>query len=174
MTKWWFTSDLHLDHPWIAGWRGFCSVPTMDKHLIDGWNSRVNPGDVVVQLGDLYWSSNTDRLFKILKKLHGNIIHVKGNHDYWVRKLKPNFRRIYQRMIDQNYFVCCHYPMWSWNRKDYGAIHLHGHSHGKTLPRVNMLDVGVDSAKTLLGDYVPFSMEEVLYLTTTTKPEERY
>jgi len=171
--KWWFTGDLHLDHPFMVQYRGFTNCPAHDTHIIDKWNDTVKPMDVVVVLGDIMWHSH-EYNFKQWRALRGNKIIVKGNHDYWLRKYKLDFKRIYQKKIKNHYFVCCHYPMWTWNRKDYGAIHLHAHSHGKTMPRVNMLDVGVDSAKIILGEYRPFSMAEVLYLTNTTEPDERY
>jgi calcineurin-like phosphoesterase family protein len=58
----------------------------------------------------------------------------------------------------------CHFPMEEWNKRHYNAYHIHAHSHGVKEPRVGkkILDVGVDSAKKLLGEYRPFSLEEVV------------
>lgn len=45
----------------------------------------------------------------------------------------------------------CHYPLAEWDRKHYGAWHLHGHSHGKHQHNYKpdelafILDVGVDA-----------------------------
>jgi calcineurin-like phosphoesterase family protein len=58
--------------------------------------------------------------------------------------------------------VMCHYPFEVWDRKHYGAIHYHGHSHGELHKIDNRLDVGVDSAYKLLGSYRPFALEEAL------------
>lgn len=55
-------------------------------------------------------------------------------------------------------YVLCHYPLREWDRKHYGAIHLHGHSHGNTIwaKGERALDVGVDS-----NDFYPWSAVEV-------------
>jgi calcineurin-like phosphoesterase family protein len=185
MNKTWFTADTHLDHPFMAKQRRFTNVKTMDLHIIRAWNGRVAGGDVVYMLGDIYWGNNPDYIELVLRKLRGSKVLVKGNHDGWVKKVKYPFRRIHHKTFklgfdnthkatNKKHFVMCHYPLWSWNRKLHGAIHLHGHSHAMTWPQVNMLDVGIDSAKIILGDYVPFSMEEVLYLTDTTGDYGRY
>jgi calcineurin-like phosphoesterase family protein len=166
---WYFTADLHFDHPYMAQDRGFPYVTKMDKHLIEMWNKTVKPNGVVVVLGDVFWTDHVDYNLKVWKELNGNKLIVKGNHDYWLKKAKLDCKRIYQRKIYNFYVVCCHYPMMSWNRKQHGAIHLHGHSHGAIDPLPNMLDVGVDNALTMLGEYRPFTFKEILYLTTGLK-----
>ena len=42
--------------------------------------------------------------------------------------------------------VLCHYPLAVWDRKHYGAWHLHGHSHGQYRPGEGFIfDAGVDT-----------------------------
>ena len=53
----------------------------------------------------------------------------------------------------------CHYPMAVWDRKHYGAWHLHGHSHG-TFEYKNgetAIDVGVDSQ-----EFAPVSLDRIV------------
>lgn len=62
-------------------------------------------------------------------------------------------------------FFMSHYPHLSWHHSAKGVIMIHGHEHA-SLNHLNVnvkrLDVGVDSAKKLLGEYRPFSIEEVI------------
>lgn len=163
---WFFTADQHIDHPFCAKLRGFSTTYQHDKAILNGYRSVVRGGDVVVLLGDVFWSKISAA--KHWSKLAGNKILVKGNHDYWVKHLKIPFRRIYNKTLKidgvKQHIVCCHYPLLSWNRKTYGALHLHGHCHGTRLPDWHRLDVGVDVAKILFGEYRPFSLEEIMYL----------
>jgi len=166
---WWYTADLHIDHTWVAGWRGFSNVYQHDRAIINGWKSVVKPRDVVVVCGDIFWTDyNINAVLNLWKSLPGNKIIVKGNHDRWLKKAKLNYRRIYQRAVkygdEKYYIVACHYPMQSWNRKRYGAIHVHGHTHGEMAPIIGRVDVTVDSAHIMFGEWRPFSLEEVLYL----------
>lgn len=167
---WYFTADLHFDHPWITGHRGYDCITDMDNDLIRLWNETVKPNGVVVVMGDIFWTThNMNYNLKIWEELNGNKIIVKGNHDYWLKKSKFPFKRIYQRKLYDFFIVCCHYPLMSWNRKQHGAIHLHGHCHGTMPPLPNMLDVGVDNALIMLGERRPFTFKEALYLTTGMK-----
>jgi len=170
-----FTADQHFQHTWMAQYRGFSYTEAHDKQIIKDWNDTVKGGDVVIVIGDVFWHGWSIEWYLNMwnKVLKGTKILVKGNHDRWVKKVGPDsirggVRRIYQRLMcfrmDKQYVVCCHYPIEGWNRKKYGAIHLHGHSHGKSRPLQGRLDVGVDVAKIMLGAYRPFSMEEIMYL----------
>lgn len=167
MHKWYFTGDHHFDHPFFAEKRGFSYVTAMDSHLIEMWNMTVPKSAVIITAGDFSLSSNLPYVLNIIKKLYGNIIFVKGNHDYWMKKAKIPFKRIYnKKLINEKtakikHIVVCHYPMRSWDRSRYGSWNLHGHCHGAIKPLKNQLDVGVDNAKILLGEYRPFSFEEV-------------
>lgn len=62
-------------------------------------------------------------------------------------------------------FFMSHYPHLSWHHASKGVIMLHGHEHGH-LDHLNKdvkrLDVGIDTAKKLLGEYRPFSIEEII------------
>lgn len=75
--------------------------------------------------------------------------------------------------INGQSFVLSHFKHAIWNGSSKGWIHLYGHSHstaehwkiGKSM------DVGIDNAKKLLGEYRPFSLEEVLNLMKDRKVE---
>ena len=65
--------------------------------------------------------------------------------------------------------ILCHYPIGEWDRKHYGAWHLHGHSHNNYQAEGKILDVGVDSAVEWLGEYRPFSLSEIIEIMDSKK-----
>lgn len=158
-----FTADQHFGHQNIIEQcsRPFKDTAHMDKIMIESWNDTVKGKDVIVVLGDLSFSH--DFLWvklNILDKLKGNKILLKGNHDHWFKKGR---RHLYNKVIDGCLISCCHYPFRSWKNSIHGSWNLHGHSHGKLAPLPGQLDVGVDVANMLLGEYRPFSFDEVAY-----------
>jgi len=154
-----FISDIHFNHGKIIPYckRPFVNVDEMNQAMVDNWNSVVKDGDHVFFLGDLYWK-NPNLAVKLLNKLKGNIYCVKGNHDSFNVKVQERFSWVkdyYEVKIKdgetKQRIVLCHFPIASWHKKDKGAWHLHGHSHGKVDPllvefRKNnfIMDVGVD------------------------------
>lgn len=70
--------------------------------------------------------------------------------------------QIVELEIDHYLFLLLHYPMQNWDDRHKQSIHLHGHTHG-TLPLIPYrLDVGLDSAFNLFGEYKPFSFNDVI------------
>ena len=78
-----FTSDLHFGHENVLRFdnRPFETVEEMDDELIKRWNDKVGKGDLVYVLGDLIWKTATNEAIRIIKRLNGQIILIKGNHD---------------------------------------------------------------------------------------------
>ena len=83
----WLTSDLHLGHANIIRYCGrpFRDIQTMNDRIIQNWNSRVKPEDVVYNLGDFCFHRGAEGQ-KITaehweSRLNGKIIHIMGNHD---------------------------------------------------------------------------------------------
>lgn len=75
-----------------------------------------------------------------------------------VEILPPVWVLEYDRMEDYPLpIVMSHYPFAEWDRKHYGAIHLHGHSHGNHPAEGRMMDVGVDS-----NSFFPVSLDTIL------------
>jgi len=90
-----------------------------------------------------------------------------GNHDHDHRNAIDTNRSVVwsgslkEAKIEGQDITMSHYAGRVWNRCHYGSWQLFGHSHGKLHPWERQLDVGVDSAAELLGEYRPFSFEEV-------------
>ncbi len=164
-----FTSDLHLQHVNIIRYskRPFSSTDEMTVAFIQSINRMAKKGDLLYFLGD--WSLNRSALL-LLDQISIPVYFVFGNHDAGNRnqilesstveragdileiKLGP----------DSTSATLCHYAMRTWNKSHHGALQLHGHSHGTLPEHYNQLDVGVDNAFRLLGEYRPFTETEIL------------
>ena len=75
-------SDTHFNHKNIIEYenRPFDSVDTMNRTIINNWNSTVSPNDVVIHLGDV-GLGNEANLKEIIPLLNGYKILIRGNHD---------------------------------------------------------------------------------------------
>lgn len=160
---WFVSGDTHFGHANILKFEPnraklWNSVHEMNIGLIENWNSVVKGGDIVIFAGDLSLNHKLELVqSKYIQYLKGNIIFVKGNHDYWLKDAK----HIYHNTIEGQFVAVSHYPMRSWNRSNHGSWNLHGHTHGHMEPLTNQLDVGVDNAYLLVGMHRPLSFEEV-------------
>ena len=179
----WFTGDHHFWHKNILKYaeRPYDNVNEMDEDLIEKWNSKVDPFDLVYYLGDFTLGSLSLAKY-YFSKLNGDIAILNNSwhhdkrwielHDQCITRdglivlLKDSIEvlEISELGVDGHSLAItlCHYPMAQWDRKHYGAWHLHGHSHNKYQAEGKILDVGVDSAIEWLGEYRPFSLSEII------------
>lgn len=150
----------------------------MDNWLMDMWNQTVDKNDFVYVLGD--FSFHTAAYNKsLLSKLNGKKFLILGNHDNSSTNLHDYFEQITQikeyKFKDESgetfCFELCHFPMLSWNRKEHGTIHLHGHSHGN-LDEFNLsnsdlrVDVGIDGK---LANYSFLTPDDIMVHFYKTK-----
>ena len=166
-----FTSDTHYGHESIIG---FCDRPfkTIGRHDTAlhklAWDE-VGSDKIFIHLGDFTFERD-GRAQKLVDLMPGAMkILVAGNHDAdfltdyegWdlvVPYLELTLRRPRGKLTE---LVVCHYPFQVWNGSQKGALHLHGHSHGR-LPAKHIegggarIDVGVDN-----WDYRPVSLEQI-------------
>lgn len=156
-----FTSDIHFGHKNIIRFcpftRPYESIEDMTERIIEHWNYTVSHNDTVYILGDVSFFNPTISA-DIMDCLNGTKILVKGNHD--LKNLKNNlFYRCFNEVHDylevkirDHYFMMFHYPIWEWNKMHHGAIHLHGHVHGKPMGIPGkILDVGWDAHGRILS-----------------------
>jgi calcineurin-like phosphoesterase family protein len=90
------TSDMHVGHKNMRLWRGMGksheTMDLFDDEIIDRWNDETRPSDDVLVLGDAAMGQIDDNLEKI-RRLHGNLTLVPGNHDRcWVGLRKTHDR----------------------------------------------------------------------------------
>ncbi len=163
--------------------RPFQSASEMDLAMIKNWNQVVGPGDLVFHLGD-FTLGNRNQARGYFKQLNGDIriLSYPWHHDkYWLVP-KPNLKEFKAKSnfdlevillppmvvlevpeLGKNghplAITLCHYPLAEWDRKYYGAWHLHSHSHGKHRKEGFRLDIGVDCT-----NFCPISLEEIARL----------
>lgn len=168
-----FTSDTHFGHRNILS---FCNRPfkTLEEHdegLIENWNKMVKPRDTIFHLGDVSFRL-VEQSKDILRRLNGKKVLIYGNHDkYLLKHYEPFFEdiKVYHILKDhRRRFVMMHFPIESWDGKERGAIHLHGHSHGGKSHRVGntftllRFDVGVDC-----WNYKPVPLDTIVTVANT-------
>ena len=141
MGKTFFTADLHFGHENVLQFdnRPFNSVEEMDEELIKRWNNKVNPGDLVYILGDLIWKTRNDDAPTLLRRLNGQKILIKGNHDRFLHNAKAkkllagikDYDLIHVTLEDgtSTSVFLSHYFTPVYIGQYYGGIHLHAHSH---------------------------------------------
>ena len=168
-----FTSDLHISHNNIIKYcnRPYADVYTMDKALIENWNSVVTSEDTIYQLGDFTLGNNAEEYMKLL---NGNIISIRGNHDR--NKLCKNWIQRMDFEYDGYKFLLNHRPVYndgtddpykdketkiSINLDQYSYI-LCGHVHEKWLTYQKNINVGVD-----VWNFKPVSIIEIIKLIKT-------
>lgn len=169
----WFTSDLHFHHKRITEFTARGNFTDAEHHtewLIDLWNTQVKRTDTIWHLGDFSFSSKSNEVQDVVRKLHGNKMLIKGNHcDSKVMKslvtsgLIHSFSDYAEIKIEGNKCVLFHYPITSWNKQGYGSYMLHGHCHGSLQDTGGkILDVGLDSAFGIFDKHKFFSEEDVV------------
>lgn len=194
--KVWFTADTHYWHKNITygesvwanketGCRRFDTTQEMSKHIVEQINKYVQQDDILIHLGD--WSFNgIENIWNFKKQLIVDTIYLcVGNHDNHIRKnqLLPNpdienlpcqyiFDEVgdyMEIMVEKDLFCCMHYPIDEWNDRHHKAFMLHGHQHGNNTYKKGRLDVGMDNAFKLFGEYRPFSYEDIMKIFKNQK-----
>lgn len=149
-----FTADEHYHHANIIKYtcRPFQDVDEMNAELIRRHNAIVTPQDVTVHVGD-FCLGNKTKVDAILAQLNGQHVLLRGSHDSW---MNASFHEVWEKTIDGQYVVACHYPMRAWPKSHHGSWQLFGHCHGEMMPIGKQMDVGVDSAA-----FAPISFDEI-------------
>lgn len=159
----WFTADTHFYHPNIIKYcnRPFKDSVEMNEAIISNWNRVVKKDDLIYHLGDFTFGGD-DIFARLITRLNGLIIFVKGNHDRTAWKNRHKFYAFsdsYREIeIDGQNITLCHYAMRVWNKSHRGSWHLYGHSHGSLPddPHSRSFDCGVDC-----HNYTPINFEQV-------------
>lgn len=148
----------------------FDNVDQHDAALIEQINLTAGRNDTLVIAGD-FCREKPGRYRQQIKCR--NTFFILGNHDKETKIRAVFGGNVWQYKIvrlphGQRVFVC-HYCMAAWDQSHYGSYHVYGHWHGAKeaemdaiWPQRKSMDVSVDNAHRLLGQYRPFSADEVL------------
>lgn len=160
-----FTSDLHFFHKAVIDFenRPFEDVDEMNAEIVRRWNTVVkNDSDEIYILGDVSFGKNSET-FELIKKLKGRKYLISGNHDKLSLYVRDQFEWIkdYHKLrIDNHRFILFHYPIYCWDGKEKGYIHLHGHVHTNSHEDIklkNKINVGMN-----LWSFAPVSIDEII------------
>jgi len=169
-----FTADTHWGHARIVQLcdrrivgsdgelRQFKHVDEMDEVMIQRWNERIGPKDIVYHLGDFNYKSNAGKYFHRLNGAQKFLLV--GNHDS-ADTYKQPWSHVYgkkheyvalKRQFDGQDVVLAHFAQRVWHSSCHGVWHLYGHSHDKLPPNGLSFDVGVDG-----HDFYPWEWSEI-------------
>ncbi|MCP3681525.1 MAG: hypothetical protein GY861_02450 [bacterium] len=146
----WVTSDLHFWHKNVMKFckdtRPWDSLEEMHEALIEEWNSKVKPDDIIFSLGDFSFAGK-DKTLSILNRLQGNKVFIMGNHCKVFRSSlgQKNTYDYLELRVDGVKICMSHFPMASYNQQGRGALMLFGHTHGSYHPEGRTMDVGYDN-----------------------------
>ena len=165
-----FTADAHFGHANIIKMCGrpFPDVEAMNEALIERWNDRVNGGDTVYIVGDMFFRCQSPE--RILARLKGKKKLITGNHDgSWMNSVEidryfVSVDRYLEISDGAHALTLCHYPLLTWNHAKRSYM-IHGHIHANTdadfwpllRSRDNVLNAGVD-----INGYAPVPFDELL------------
>ena len=178
------TSDWHLGHSnisgpneskWKAGYREFESTHEMNKTIIDNLNRQIPEDAIIMYLGDFGFGGH-GKIPDFRQRINCKTIHfIKGNHDQHIDKYADYFTSVsdkWEGSLNNQPFVLCHYAMRIWLGSHKGHYHAYGHSHSSLegRPYGRSMDVGIDNARKLLGEYRAFTLEEVVHILQKRDP----
>lgn len=186
-----FTSDQHfghltvLDGEFTSRGQYFSSIEHHDSHLIDQINEIVQRNDELYVLGD-FSLSTVRAASKYRPKIRCRKVHlIMGNHDKF--SYRDFFSTAQDTLVtrigpDRTPVFLSHYPhaYWPGSHRSPGWLHLYGHTHTQyedhldhVFPGRRSMECSVDNAMRLLGEYRPFSEEDVLRLLGNNPGHER-
>lgn len=134
-----YIADTHFGHKNIIRFdnRPFTDVHEMEQTLINNWNNKVDKSDTVYIVGDFCWEKE-DGWLRILNKLNGSKVLIRGNHD--LKKMSKVLRnkfvdiKDYKEIKDNGrHVILSHYPIMAYKHSyDTNTYMLHGHTHQTT------------------------------------------
>lgn len=139
----------------------------INKEMVRRWNSAVSEEDLVISVGDFCYTDPRPWL----KKLNGNKIMLRGNHDNWCNGYAGDWHMIleYRKMR----FYLTHDP--AYIPKDWKDWAIHGHHHtilgGKkipTYPFINGKRKNINVACEIVR-YTPVNLDRILDLNLNHK-----
>jgi calcineurin-like phosphoesterase family protein len=148
----------------------FSSVDEHDESILDSINSMCKRGDHLYIVGDFCWKNPAHWRSKIKCR---HVVLVLGNHDkvnasilvfgaaktkYWV-----------DTRVGGTHVFLAHLPHAHWHKSHRKSVHLYGHTHSareveldQKYPGRRSMDIGVDNAYRVMGEYRPFVFDEVV------------
>jgi calcineurin-like phosphoesterase family protein len=155
-------ADLHLGHANIIR---YCSRPflfsdsrEMDHVLIKNWNYTIAPKTRIYCLGDLRYGPEAEPATQYQKRLRGDIVFIRGNHDDQETGTVSSLETEYENLK----FLLVHDPADA--PPSFNGWVIHGHHHNNDLrhyPYMNFTGRRVNVSAEVIG-YKPVSLHEIV------------
>lgn len=163
MAETFLISDTHFGHGNICRFkrddgtdlRPWDDVFEMEEALIERWNDAVRPSDKVYHLGDV---AIPRRGLKVLERLNGNKVLIRGNHDIFKLSDYTDYFRDVRGCHYLDRCILTHIPVHPVNLTRYAA-NIHGHLHYRTVPdeKTGLPDLRYYNVCVEHIDYTPIS-----------------
>jgi calcineurin-like phosphoesterase family protein len=167
-------SDTHFGHAGVCKFlqndgvtklRPWDNPDDMDEEMVKRWNETVRPNDKVYHLGDVVINR---KALKILSRLNGDKVLIKGNHDIFkLEDYTPYFRDIRGYHV-MNGMILSHIPVHESNLYRFGT-NIHGHTHSNRVMmndpfghRPPMIDARYQCVCVEQTDFRPILFENVI------------
>ena len=139
------TSDTHFGHAGVCRFteadgitkiRPWTDPDEMDEEMIRRWNDRVRPNDKVYHLGDVVINRKS---LKILARLNGDKVLIRGNHDIFPdTEYRIYFRELRAYHV-MNGMILSHIPVHEASLGRFGT-NIHGHLHTNRVKQARGVD----------------------------------
>jgi calcineurin-like phosphoesterase family protein len=161
------TADTHFSHQGVCNFlapdgisklRPWDNAEEMDEVLVERWNKVVGPKDKVYHLGDVVINR---RGFKVLERLNGIKILIKGNHDtFRIEEYLEYFKDVkaYDKKGD---YVLSHVPMHPDCLTRFKR-NIHGHLHACNVLQNNELDKRYVCVSVEQTNFAPIAWEDAI------------
>jgi len=147
--------------------RPFTSTEEMDETMVERWNAKVGPNDVVYHLGDVVINKKS---LHHVKRLNGKKRLVRGNHDIYKDHdyRDVGFDSLYGVRVFVDKFILSHIPLHPDCVTDRFRVNVHGHLHANEVMKQKINGIGslvIDPRYLCVSvehtNYEPLSLDEV-------------
>ena len=138
-------SDTHFGHAGVCRFtrndgvtklRPWTDPEEMDEFMVRAWNERVRPNDKVYHLGDVVINR---KALKILARLNGDKVLIRGNHDIFPDVEYREYFRELRAYHVMNGMILSHIPVHAESLGRFG-VNIHGHLHANRVKRARGVD----------------------------------
>ena len=138
-------SDTHFGHLGVCKFtrndgvtklRPWTDPNEMDEDMIKLWKDRVKPTDKIYHLGDVVINRKS---LKILSRLNGDKVLIRGNHDIFRDNEYREYFRELRAYHVMNGLILSHIPLHSDSLGRFG-VNIHGHTHANRVRKARGVD----------------------------------
>ena len=162
----WLISDTHFGHDKTctvfkrddgSPLRPFKDAEEMDEHMVKSWNERVNKNDKVYHLGDVVIARKS---LNMLRRLNGDKVLIKGNHDIFkLKDYTEHFRDIRGYHVMSG-LILSHVPVHPDSIERFGC-NVHGHLHYRRVMIKDKIDPRYFNVSVECIGFAPILLEDL-------------